>query len=59
MFEQFLENKKKKKSSQSLFTLGDLGEGLDSIEIDLGESLKKAEESKHKGVSSKAKEKVG
>jgi len=54
-----LENLKTKKSGNSLFSLGDLGNGLNSIEFDLGIDLKKEEQDKHKGVSSRSKQNVG
>jgi len=59
LFQQYLDNLKNKKSGNSLFSLGDLGNGLNSIEFDLGIDLKKEEQDKHKGVSSRSKQNVG
>ncbi len=42
-----------------MFNLGVLGEGLQDIQFDLDQLIKKDEVDKHKGVSSKAKENVG
>jgi len=50
---------KNKKSGNSFFSLGDIGNGLNSIEFDLGIDLQKEEQNKHKGVSSSAKHNIG
>jgi len=59
LFQQYLENLKNKKANKGLFTLGELGQSLEGMEFDLGVSLQKEEEAKHKGVSSKAKHSIG
>jgi len=59
LFQQYLENLKNKKSGNSFFSLGDIGNGLNSIEFDLGIDLQKEEQNKHKGVSSSAKHNIG